>query len=478
MRVIGYLIFLSLFLRISAWATINPLQMEITGASNVVFPTINQNNGNGTSTITENIKIYAGIMGPVCSSAEATCNNCNSTNLPCNTKRIDPNKYLTIKFRTDKADVISGSSRIFLYHTNKNLKINPVSQPPVFNVNTDMTVQFLWSTICSNIDAGSDCSTYSTDSSLSFGISTSDDTSLEDSVTFSMYVMGYPDTHASYSEIQYVSPCPINQDAKSKQGFCYLEIKRGDEKVYVSNYAHPTSEASTTFPVADAGGKFQILRIYYAPDKAPNSGLSDGDDGKFSTLVNSGSDFQDLGFTLNGNNEAVLADNKITGLSNGVRYYFRFANVDEAGNVYNFAGDNSLTGAQAGFNQLRADIHSAVPAEVTGILDGSDCFIATAAFGSSTAPQLDILRSFRNQFLLSNTLGRWFVKKYYKYSPKWAQKIKRKESAKAFVRATLSPVIQVAQWLILYGLPSFITLSLFGFFAGFFIVRRFIQNHD
>ncbi|WP_069471054.1 zinc ribbon domain-containing protein [Candidatus Marithrix sp. Canyon 246] len=47
----------------------------------------------------------------------------------------------------------------------------------------------------------------------------------------------------------------------------------------------------------------------------------------------------------------------------------------------------------------------------------SGCFIVTAVYNSPTAPKVMILREFRDQKLLTTSLGKSFVKFYYKYSP-------------------------------------------------------------
>jgi hypothetical protein len=47
----------------------------------------------------------------------------------------------------------------------------------------------------------------------------------------------------------------------------------------------------------------------------------------------------------------------------------------------------------------------------------SGCFIATAAYGTATAEQVDVLRAFRDQVLLQSALGSQFVAWYYQASP-------------------------------------------------------------
>jgi hypothetical protein len=75
------------------------------------------------------------------------------------------------------------------------------------------------------------------------------------------------------------------------------------------------------------------------------------------------------------------------------------------------------------------------------------CFIATAAYGTETAPQLDILRDFRDQVLLKNALGSLFVETYYEVSPPLADFIAKNDFLRAVVRETLvDPVVHLLQW--------------------------------
>ena len=71
---------------------------------------------------------------------------------------------------------------------------------------------------------------------------------------------------------------------------------------------------------------------------------------------------------------------------------------------------------------------------------GSGCFIATAAYGSYLHPKVEILRSWRDETLLETSLGRWFVRQYYRYSPPIADFISDREWLKAPVRLMLLPL--------------------------------------
>ena len=69
------------------------------------------------------------------------------------------------------------------------------------------------------------------------------------------------------------------------------------------------------------------------------------------------------------------------------------------------------------------------------------CFIATAAFGSPLAPQVQLLRDFRDRYLLTNGPGRLFTAAYYRISPPLADLVAESEVLRAIVRAMLIPVI-------------------------------------
>ncbi len=73
---------------------------------------------------------------------------------------------------------------------------------------------------------------------------------------------------------------------------------------------------------------------------------------------------------------------------------------------------------------------------------GSGCFIATASFGSPMAGEVDILRNFRDKYLLSNPIGQLFVSTYYRYSPKVADFIAKHNFLKVLVRSTLYPLVK------------------------------------
>ncbi len=71
---------------------------------------------------------------------------------------------------------------------------------------------------------------------------------------------------------------------------------------------------------------------------------------------------------------------------------------------------------------------------------GSSCFISTSLSGSGLEPYLDLLRKFRDAFLLESSAGRRLVVYYYQNSPAWADFIARHDHLKGVVRWAFAPV--------------------------------------
>jgi hypothetical protein len=62
------------------------------------------------------------------------------------------------------------------------------------------------------------------------------------------------------------------------------------------------------------------------------------------------------------------------------------------------------------------------------------CFIATAAYGTPLHEDIEVLRDFRDEYLMTNPVGREFVKLYYETSPPIAEVISEHEWLRTIVR--------------------------------------------
>ena len=79
---------------------------------------------------------------------------------------------------------------------------------------------------------------------------------------------------------------------------------------------------------------------------------------------------------------------------------------------------------------------------------GGGCFIATAAYGTPMASEVQALCELRDRHLLKNECGREFVELYYRTSPPVARYISARPHLKALVRKLLKPLVWLAKRLI------------------------------
>jgi hypothetical protein len=103
------------------------------------------------------------------------------------------------------------------------------------------------------------------------------------------------------------------------------------------------------------------------------------------------------------------------------------------------------------------------------------CFIATAAFGSPLAPEVQLLREVRDQYLLPHPPGQAFVALYYTLSPPVADVIAGSEILRTITRGGLVPIIGWASlvlWSPGLGLGVLLGVLGFGSWLALRVVRR------
>jgi len=77
--------------------------------------------------------------------------------------------------------------------------------------------------------------------------------------------------------------------------------------------------------------------------------------------------------------------------------------------------------------------------------DDGWCFIATAAYGSYMDSHVDILRQFRDSYLMTTPVGRGLVSAYYRLSPPLARFIDSHPGSKPVVRGMLWPAVALSR---------------------------------
>jgi hypothetical protein len=102
---------------------------------------------------------------------------------------------------------------------------------------------------------------------------------------------------------------------------------------------------------------------------------------------------------------------------------------------------DAIEDVDAASTSITMDNSYSVTANFQG--SGSGCCVATASCGNPTATELQILREFRDEYLLTNPLGKAFVEFYYTVSPPMAAFVTEYPSLKPIVRAGLMPAVAI-----------------------------------
>ena len=197
---------------------------------------------------------------------------------------------------------------------------------------------------------------------------------------------------------------------------------------------------------------------------------------------------------VNGANSAGI---NFEGLTNGVTYYVAVAAIDQnryyltvtafntSGGTPGVSNESVFATEKVGYlgpskESALSNVASAAPdiqpmniGNLGSIGSGPPaCFIATAAFGHYSAPQVQLLRDFRDRFLLTNAPGRAFVAWYYRYGPRGAAFIDEHPWCKPAVRLLLLPLIGGAMFLLHTSLPAKCVVMVGLLMVSGFIVRR------
>jgi len=136
---------------------------------------------------------------------------------------------------------------------------------------------------------------------------------------------------------------------------------------------------------------------------------------------------------------------KITGACAWGWYYHAYLlGLDDCRDKVNLFRDKNLSsinfavGMPSDYNQALFDVKKLNPKASSAKAKKTGCYIATAVYGSYDAPEVLVLRRFRDEFLAHSVLGRSFINIYYFLSPPFAERLKNTHRINAGIRSVLN----------------------------------------
>jgi hypothetical protein len=118
------------------------------------------------------------------------------------------------------------------------------------------------------------------------------------------------------------------------------------------------------------------------------------------------------------------------------------AEPDEDYQFVRWSGDvDTIVDVYAASTTITIDSPYSITAEFSG---GGLCFISTAACGTPMTEEIQVLREFRDEYMLTNPAGRALVDFYYRVSPSVAEFITEHPGVGSVVRVGLSPAIAMS----------------------------------
>jgi len=242
------------------------------------------------------------------------------------------------------------------------------------------------------------------------------------------------------------SPEDIERDLKQTQELDICHMLLGDDPVGLRQ-SDTLLPAGTKLPPEKKPEGFKGSNIY---DVETNLSFAEINGTDFVIEVNQQGDTYkvitgEVAVTQksSGTKATLTAGKQVTVMPTSLSNISAFDTANETVNWPTYQEINSLIGAQDSQSSSSTSGQSGDTKKKIKIGPLS-CFIATAAYGSETAQELDTLRSFRDRVLMQSEPGRWFVDTYYAISPPIADFIAEHEDMRTFVReALLNPVVNI-----------------------------------
>lgn len=396
----------------------------------------------GHSAISEDLAtIYGGIAGNACPTTDgiSTCNSCTDTTgtiNACNQNSVYSNLKFSVSFKVSKT--VTGIAKLFIESTTTGVfeTVVTLSSASYTADTSTVTLETTWSEICSRSGLTGSCTGTSAllaSKGIRYGVDSDGTGEIEEaerkSATVKLHYIP-----AGAAEVTQAF-CTAGT-TPTGSGVCNVTFLPGDAKAYIDSAIYNGDDTSST----STGGTVTWESIAVFPVQVATGGEA----AAYTTFANGAA--QPIFKIINPSDGSIPDSQVAGGLDNYLKYCMVYGTRNKAQNIYKFV----TTGVDTATSCF-------TPSEVAGILDDKSCFISTAAFGSASAPEVEIFRKFRNRFLLNNVFGKGFVRVYYKISPAIANVISESNYLKAATRKALYP----------FYVFAFVSLKL-GFLAALF----------
>ncbi len=382
--------------------------------------------------------IYGGIAGNSCLTTDgiSTCNSCIDTSgtlNACNQNSVYPNLVFSVSFKVTKT--VTGIAKLFIESSTAGVFESVVTlTSATYTADTStVTLQTTWSEICSRSGLSGSCvgsSALLASKGIRYGVDSDASGEIEEAErkTATVKLHYIPAGQAEVAQAYCTSSA-----APTGAGVCNVAFLPGDSKAYIDSAVYNGDDASTT----TTGGSITWESIAIFPIQTTVGGEA----GVYTAFSNGA--VQPVFNSINPADGSIPDSQVSGGMKNYLKYCMVYATKNKAQNIYKFV--------TTGVNTTKSCI---TPSEVAGLLDDKHCFISTAAFGSDSAPEVEIFRNFRNHFLLNNAPGKMFVRLYYRASPGIAEIISENNFLKASTRLMLYPLVIFAFMALKIGITA------------------------
>lgn len=406
----------------------------------------------GFSSITaDKSVIFGGIAGTPCTGDNvSTCNSCATTTTAdaCNLTSVYSSLKFTVSFKVTKT--ITGVAKLYIEGATAGDFSTAVVTLPSASYTQDsstVTLETTWSEICLRAGLNASCvgsSVFAT-KGIKFGVDSDSSGDVEEAERKSATI-----------KFHYMQPSAVNATQSfcaasggAETGVCNIAFVPGDAKAFIDSAIYNGADSSATLD-------WESIAIF------PIATLSGGEAAAYTSFASNAVTpiFKSI------NTDGTIPDSQVTGaIENYQLYCLVYGTKNQAQNIFRIVNDPTAASNNG----------CVTPSEVVGVLEDKNCFISTAAFGSSSAYEVKTFRQFRNRFLLTNFFGKKFVKYYYKLSPPIAEVIAGNEFLKAVTRTVLFPFYIFSVISIQYGIWAALVcfvLSLFIIFKLMTMLKR------